>query len=264
MLAMVVPITYYLYQYAESRVVRLGSLAVSLLVVLAVVATHSRGGLLCIGVMAMGLLANSRRKIAGVVVVVLCVGAVVALAPDSWTERMGTMKEAGDDGSFMGRVMAWKRSSAMALEHPFVGAGLGSASERSIYWKFASRDGFLGFLKTPPPDGIALVAHSIYFQVMGDMGFVGFFLFLALLGNAFLTRIEIRKRVKAAGTDLAWAGDLADMLVVSVLAFMVGGALVSIAYQEFTFMILMLLEVIKRQVILASAVPRATPARAAN
>jgi len=44
----------------------------------------------------------------------------------------------------------------------------------------------------------------------------------------------------------------------------VGGALVSIAYQEFTFMILMLLEVIKRQVILASAVPRATPARAAN
>jgi len=249
MLSMVVPVTYYVYQYATHRLVRLGSLAVSGLTVLAVVATHSRGGLLCVGAMAMALILNSRRKVAGIVAVVLFAVAGLALAPDSWTERMGTMKEAGEDGSFMGRVMAWKRSSAMAMEHPFVGAGLGAAAERGIYWKFAYKDGFLGFIKTPPPDGIALVAHSIYFQVLGDMGFVGFFIYMALLANAFLARREIRRLVKQSAADLSWAGDLADMLAVSLLAFMVGGALVSIAYQEFMFMILMLLTVLKRQVV---------------
>ena len=29
-----------------------------------------------------------------------------------------------------------------------VGAGLGAAGERSIYWKFAFKEGFLGFIKT--------------------------------------------------------------------------------------------------------------------
>ncbi len=253
MIAMIVPVTYYLAQYSAQRLVRNGFISVTLLTVLAVVATHSRGGLLCIAAIGFWLIKNSRRKVASLVVVAVAAVGVVAMAPESWTERMGTVKEAGEDGSFLQRVMAWKRSSAMAMAHPFVGAGLGAAAEGSIYWKYANQEGFLGFIKTPPPDGIPFVAHSIYFQVMGDMGFVGFFLFLAILINAFVTRNEIRRRIQASGDGLGWAGDLADMLAVSVAVFAIGGALVSIAYQEFFYMVVMLLEVIKQLVIRESA-----------
>ena len=259
MFAMAIPLTYFLAQYSTRRAVRNGFIALSLLSVLAVVATHSRGGLLCIAAIGFWLVKNSRRKAASMVVVLAGAVAVVAMAPASWTERMSTVKEADEDGSFMGRVMAWKRSSAMAMEHPLVGAGLGAAGERSIYWKFAYEEGFLGFVKTPPPDGIPFVAHSIYFQVLGDMGFVGFFLFAAILVNAFLTRNEIRRRIGPSPGNLAWAGDLADMLAVSVAVFAIGGALVAIAYQEFFYMIVMLLEVLKQLVIRESVPAPAEP-----
>lgn len=255
MIAMVIPLTYFLAQHSAHRLVRIGFSMVTLLTVLGVVATQSRGGLLCVAIMAVWLIKNSRRKFAITAMVLLAAGAVVAIAPEHWIERMNTIDEADQDSSFMGRVMAWKRSSAMAMAHPFVGAGLGSAAAASIYWKFADEPGFLGFIQTPPADGIAFVAHSIYFQVLGDMGFVGFFIFVAILVNAFLTRLEIRRRIKASKKDLVWARDLADMLSVSVIAFAVGGALVSIAFQEFFYMILMLMEVLRQQVIRECAAP---------
>ena len=262
MAAMAVPLTYYLAQYSAYRLLRVCFAAIALFTILAVVATHSRGGLLCIAVLGFWLIKNSRYKFASMAIVMVGAMAVVVLAPASWSERMSTMKEASEDGSFMGRLMAWKRSSAMALEHPLVGAGLGAAAESSIYWKYANDPGFLGFLKTPPPDGIALVAHSIWFQVLGDMGFVGFFFFIGILANAMLTRGYIRKHIKASANGMAWAGDLADMLAVTLIAFMIGGSLVSIAYQEFTYIVVMLLEVIKQQVIRAGT--PAAGARAGN
>jgi probable O-glycosylation ligase (exosortase A-associated) len=256
MLAMVIPVTYYLARYSAHRLVRFGFAAASVVCVLAVVATQSRGGLLCIGVLGFWMIKNSRHKLSVISIVAIGAMLVVALAPASWSERMGTMRDAGEDGSFMGRVMAWKRSSAMAMEHPLVGAGLGSAGNDTIYWKFANEEGFMGFVQTPPPDGIAFVAHNIFFQVMGDMGFVGFFMFTGLLFNAFMARNEIRRRIPASPAGgLAWAGDLADMLAVALIVFIVGGSLVSIAYQEFPYILMMLLEVLRHQVIRATTSP---------
>ena len=50
---------------------------------------------------------------------------------------------------------------------------------------------------------------------------------------------------KAAGPRLDWARDLAEMLTISVIAFVTGGALLSAAYFELPYVLFMLLEVLK-------------------
>ena len=254
-LAMSVPWLLYLTQYSANRWIRWGFLGALFANVLGVIATHSRGGLLALMALATGSAMNSRRKFLNLGIIVLAVVAVLLLAPDSWSERMSSIKEAGTDDSFMSRVLSWKRSSAIALENPLLGGGFSAVQSSAIYWKFANSEGFLGFLATPPPSGIPYASHSIYFQVLGDMGFLGFFLFMAILANAFILRREIKHMVKAAGPSLNWAGDLADVLGVSMLAYVVGGAGVSLAYLEVVYAVVMLLEVLKRQVRIEAAKP---------
>ena len=263
-MAVVIPILLYLYQSSSRVWIRFGFLAVALLGALSIIATHSRGGLLCLFAIALTIVTRSRRKVAGLIAIVLAAIAIVAVAPESWSERMNTMTEAATDGSFMGRVMAWKRGSAIALEHPLLGGGFFAVQANSIYWKFAYKQGLLGLVQTPPPDGIALAAHSIYFQVMSDVGFLGFFIYLATLGAAFLAAAEIRRAARQGGARFEWASDLADALSASLIAFMVGGALVSLAYLEVIFMICMLLEVIKRQIRIDLASPESAAEIAAG
>ena len=53
---------------------------------------------------------------------------------------------------------------------------------------------------------------------------------------------------KVEGESMEWARSLAEMLTISLIAFMTGGALLSAAYFELPYILCMLLEVLKIQV----------------
>lgn len=245
-----VPLQLYLVQYSKNKWVRRGFAGVLVLTVLAVISTNSRGGLLTLFALALWVILNTKRKAAGVATLIFCGALVVALAPASWSERMNTMKSAEDDTSFMSRVAVWKKSTAIALEHPVLGGGFYAVQSPPTFDKFRSAQGLMGFLTTPDPGAFA--AHSIYFQVMGDMGFVGFFIYMFILANAFYTRVEIKRLTKVLGSSAEWAANLSDMLAASLIAFMVGGALLSAAYLEIPFLIFCLLEVTKQNLLRAT------------
>jgi len=162
---------------------------------------------------------------------------------------MNTIQTADQDGSFMLRVAAWKKSSAIALAHPLTGGGFYAVQAHGISAKYRYAQGLLGFIETPDPHSFA--AHSIYFQVMGDTGFVGFFIYIGFFLNAFLTRREIKKIAKARGDSATWALDLSNTIAASLIAFMVGGSLVSAAYFDIAFILIALMETIK-QVLISS------------
>jgi probable O-glycosylation ligase (exosortase A-associated) len=248
MMVMVLPILAYLYQYADGKYVKFGFGGMLMLVALAVISTNSRGGLLSIGIVAIWMIMHSRKKIQGMIVVFVFSIVMLQLAPESWFSRMDTIQTAGQDSSFMGRVGAWKRASAIALQNPVFGGGYHAGQEGSIFEEFRYKPGLLGFVDTPDVP-YALASHSIYFEVLGDLGFGGLFIFLLCLGNAFITRLEILKIVKKQGSHLRWAADLSDMLAAALLAFAVGGAALSVAYFEFPYMLIMLMEVVKQQVL---------------
>ncbi len=240
-LGTVLPISIFLSRYTKNKWIRWGFVVTGFLTILAVISTHSRGGLLTLLAIAAWLIWHSKRKVTGLLGFLVCLVIVVLMAPDSWTERMNTIKAVDADQSFMGRVAVWKKSTAIAVEHPFVGAGFYAVQSEPVYEKFKDSPGLMGFIQTPDPG--VLAAHSIYFQVMGDMGFLGFFIYCSLFVNLFLTRARLLKQVRSIGPQLQWAADLANCLAASALAFLVGGAALSAAYLEIPFLVIALMEV---------------------
>jgi O-antigen ligase len=86
-------------------------------------------------------------------------------------------------------------------------------------------------------------AHSIYFQVLGDLGYVGLLLFLALLGTAFAARARVKRIYSKTGRGL-WALDLSNAGCLSLVAFMAAGAGVSLAYFELVYLLIVMLSLL--------------------
>lgn len=247
-MVMVIPILYYLHQYSAKKLVKIGFLIGLILTVVSVLGTHSRGGVVALAIVGLWFFATSRNKGKALVVILASALAVYLIAPDSWFVRVESISDAGGDASFMGRVAAWKISTAIALENPLFGGGFHALQVQSIWEKFKYSEGLLGFVVTPEPDIRAKAAHSIYFEIMGDMGLLGLLLFGAIFANAIRLRYRIKSMVKESGEHLAWAVDMADALMLSLLAYLVGGAAVSLAYFEPPFVIVMLMELVRQQV----------------
>jgi len=244
LLVSIIPLFLYLHKYTVNKHIKIGFLATVILIILAVIATRSRGGLVTLIVVGLWILWHSKRKVVGVLALVFSATIVTVLAPADWTERMSTIESAESDSSFMTRVAVWKKSTAIALDHPIFGAGFYAVQSPATFNKYRYSQGLMGFIDTPDPFGYA--AHSIYFQVMGDMGFLGFFIYLCMLANAFATRREILRLARNKSDEIKWATDLAEMLTASIISFMVGGALLSAAYFETIFISIALLESTKQ------------------
>lgn len=257
-LALSLPLIYYLYQHSQSRWIRLGFLGGFALVALAIAGSGSRGGFIALAVVSGWLVVASRQRWRIMMLLGVLGLLFVSFAPDQWTDRLATIENAAEDQSFMGRVIAWKVSSAIAVVNPVFGGGFHAVQAQAVWDQFKTSPGLLGFLDLPVPTFNAKAAHSIYFEVMGDLGFVGLILFLAILVHGVYSRFAIKREIAKLGAGWHWARDMADMLMLAIVAYMVGGAAVSLGYFEVVYMVVMLMEMLRLHVKRAAAA-RAIP-----
>lgn len=260
-LALALPLLYYLYQQSRRNLIRWGFLGGLVLVALAIAGSGSRGGFIALAVVSGWLVVTSRKRWSALALLAVMAVFFVNLAPEEWFSRLSTIETAGADESFMGRVIAWKISSAIALNNPVFGGGFHAVQVQSIWDQFKGAPSLLGFLNLPSPDFAAKAAHSIYFEVMGDMGFVGLLIFLTILFHGIRSRYVIKRQVRDMGKQWLWARDMADMLMLSIVAYMAGGAAVSLGYFEIIYMIVMLMEMLRLHVKRHHKQARATAAR---
>lgn len=247
-LVVIVPLLVYLFTQLRGKLARMAALGAVTLTVLAVVSTQSRGAMVSLAATALWLVFRSGRKLMAASVVAVGVVLVLTLAPARWFERMHTIDNAAEtDASFLGRVEAWKRASAMAIEHPVFGAGFRAVQAQSIFEKYRNNPGFLGWVDTPP-SYFPRAAHSIYFEVMSDMGFVGLAWFLAVMFSCFYLTGRARKRAKALGPPWQWAMELAAMVNVSMVGYLVAGAALSVSYVDLPYLLVGLAVVLDRMV----------------
>ncbi len=219
-LTMTVPLMVYLLLQETRKWWRLGLGGAIFLCAISIVGSQSRGALL--GVLAMGgfLWLKSRRKAMIGIVVLLAAVAILVLMPESWWQRMGTINNYSEDSSALGRINAWWTAWNVATSNLFGGG-----------FKMFTRETFLAYAPNPLDSHDA---HSIYFQVLGEHGFVGLFLFLMILGLSWLRCGEIIK-LSRRDPDLKWAADLAAMLQVSLIGYMVSGAFLGLAYYDYYY-----------------------------
>jgi O-antigen ligase len=81
--------------------------------------------------------------------------------------------------------------------------------------------------------------HSIYFRILGEQGFLGLVIFLSLLAASWRSCTKVRKMMKGM-TEGKWAFDLASMLQVSLLAFVVAGLATTSSYFDLTYQLMAL------------------------
>jgi probable O-glycosylation ligase (exosortase A-associated) len=156
--------------------------------------------------------------------------------PPAWFDRMESIGAALEDRSFQGRLLAWEFAVNVANDR-LTGGGF-TATEIPRFFQFYSPDA-AEFGKP------LAAAHSIYFQVLGDHGYVGLALYLMLLGAAALNLQWVRTRTRGIA-ELRWAFQLASALQVSLLAYLVTGAALSMAYTDLLMALLALTVGVKR------------------
>ena len=227
-LIMVIPLMNYLRMVATRSWIRLGLLTLMLLTTVAALGSQSRGALLAVSAMGLFMWFRSERKIAaGILIGITAVG-LLAFMPSSWDQRMDTIGTYEQDTSAMGRIDAWKMTINLAGRN-FFGGGF-EIYRPDIYAMFA-------------PDSIHLQgAHSIYFSVLGEHGYVGLLLFLTIWVLAFRTAGQIRQEAKKRGETL-WLHYLAGMCQVSMVGYLVGGAFLALAYFDLPYNVLVVLVV---------------------
>lgn len=257
---MTLPLCYYLWvEYGkQSRILHLGLLSTMALLSLAVIGTQSRGGLIALLVLGGYMYLKSDRKILlTVLIVALSIGAASLVSTD-YVARVDTIAAADEDSSFMSRVVAWKLSFIMAMQHPFFGGGMKSLEYFPV-WVDLSRDFFAYpwfYTGTALPNTtVARAAHSIYFQVLGDQGFVGLALYVSCLVCSFMKARSVARRARKLG--VAWLKTGATMVQLSIFAFAVGGAALSLAYFDLLFALFGLVVVLETR-LLAAARPVAS------
>ena len=220
-LIVLLPVLGYLHATSRAAITRTATLVTMGAALLAILGTYSRGALVALAACAAVYAVRSRYGVLALILAALLAGFVPSFLPSSWVERMSTLQSANQDESFAGRVAAWRTSTNIALARPLVGGGFAAVEDSNVVRQYES-SGSLRFGKA---------AHSIYFEVLGDHGFVGLTLYLFVLASAGLNTFVVLNAARGRA-DLAWAARLARMLQVSFVGFLVGGAALSMAYYD--------------------------------
>lgn len=217
---MTIPLLRYLQLQSGNRWVRWGLTGAMLLCVFAALGSHSRGALLAISAMGAFFWLKSQNKAVLALVLILLVPVAIGFMPDRWTERMDTIKEYESDGSAMGRINAWTMAFNLANSRP-IGGGF------EIYTGQV-------FAQYAPDPGSVHAAHSIYFAILGEHGYLGLAIFLLIWLFAWREGSWVIGNAKER-IELKWAVDMARMIQVSFVGYAVGGAFLSLAYFDLPY-----------------------------
>jgi probable O-glycosylation ligase (exosortase A-associated) len=212
-LVMMLPLLYWLYTDAKSRWLKLALAFVAAMSAVSIFGSHSRSAFLAIGAMSVFLVFKIRRRLAIATIIAIGTLGIAALMPRTYWERMATIETYQTDASAMGRINAWHTAIAIA-NNRITGGGF-ELYTPEVFARYA-----------PQPDNVHS-SHSIYFQALGEHGWIGLILFLSILAYMWL---QCRRIIKCVSSDVEDHSKslLARMIQVSMIGLAVGGAFVNI------------------------------------
>jgi putative inorganic carbon (hco3(-)) transporter len=260
-LVMLMPFLYYLWQVSRRSVVRWFIVFSMVAVCFAILGSQSRGALVAVFSMATVLGLKSRHPFRTTIALAVLLSLTILFMPDTWSGRMNTIRDYQSDDSSMSRIYSWITMWNLALDRPLVGGGF--RSDAAIVYQLYAPAGkqFEAF------GGQYWVAHSIYFQMLGEHGFVGLGLFI-ILGVLTWRRAGQLARITRNDPDLgSWVPRLMPMVQVSLVGYAAGGAFLSLAYFDWPYYIVSYVVLVdgmvhgRRRAVQAAAAPPFLPKR---
>ncbi len=232
-LIVIIPLLHFLQLQAQSKWVRHGISITMLLCIASALGSHSRGALLAISAMGAMFWYRSRRKGPMGILIGVALLVLLPMMPDAWWSRMETIQTYEQDASAMGRLNGWHVAWEVAKHH-FFGGGM-SYQNQAFFLLY-------GFYNTN-----VIAAHSIYFQILGNHGFVGLFLFMAIWFATYHCAGWLRRNASVF-PEAKWTADLGAMVQVGLVGYAVGGAFLSLAYFDLPYNMMVMAVVAKKWV----------------
>lgn len=204
------------------------------------VGTEARTGLVAIAVLGVLMLRDVKRRL----LYIAGAGALVLLAapflPQSYYERMGLIAGHQQDQSASTRVAVWQWTLDYAAANP-LGGGFDAYRGNSFTYDMPVSEG--------PENNLAVTYrevtdtgrayHSAIFEMLGEQGYPGLALWLALHGLGLWQMEVIRRRWRnRTAPDERWQGPLASALQFAHIIYLVGALFQGIAYQPFVLLLI--------------------------
>lgn len=194
----------------------------------AIISTWSRGALLTLFSVLTAIILSSKKKIRIVLLFLAALAVIAVLPPEKvksflpkeWFDRMETIQTYEEDASAMGRIDAWRYGLKRANESPLTAGGFET-------YRIHGTD-----------------AHSAYFEILGEHGYIALILWLSLLFGSMLALEKLRSQAKFAQTSL-WILDYARAVQISLLGYAVGGAFLGAAYWDYFYQLVSLCVLMK-------------------
>lgn len=232
-LIMTVPLLYFIQLQLAKRWMRHLMTVVMLFCIASAIGSHSRGALLAIAAMGSVFWWRSKNKIAIAVVALVLILFALPLMPESWWSRMDSISDYEQDASAIGRLNGWHVAFEVAKHHFFGG---GMSYQHQIFFTL------YGLYNTD-----IIAAHSIYFQILGNHGFVGLGIYLLMWFFTYSSAGWLRKNARLV-PQASWAADLGAMMQVSLVGYAVGGAFLSLPYFDLPYNIMVMVVLARKWV----------------
>jgi putative inorganic carbon (hco3(-)) transporter len=217
---MAIPLALHLGRHTQflphTRLVKLGYTGLAACAFITALGTYERSALIAMVALGAYMLIRSRNKLLFGLCLVVVAAAVAYMMSNAWFDRIATIQDPTSDSSAMVRLLAWSWTIKYVFAHPFGG-------------------GFNCFVINhfELPNGVEMFSRafqSSYFEMLGEHGWIGLGLLLALLAWMFLCLRRLARRARAI-QHLDWCADMADALQAGMVAFLVAAAFVDILFQ---------------------------------
>ena len=219
-LLMTIPLMRYLQLQSANTWLKHGLTLAIMLCGVAILGSQSRGAF--IGIIAIGAFFwwKSQHKLSTMTLVAIIAAIGLFFMPQTWWDRMRSIQGYEQDASAMGRINAWVVAYKRANDS--ITGGGANMFTKDMFERYA-----------PIPEDIHDV-HSIYFEMLGEQGWLGLSLFLTL---SVLTWMRCRFLIELGNnnSDNKWASDLGAMIQVSLIGYFVAGAFLGLAYFDYFY-----------------------------
>jgi probable O-glycosylation ligase (exosortase A-associated) len=248
-LVVVIPLMWYLRTLAVRPRSRMIWTASMLLCALSVLGTHSRGALVAIVAMTLFLGFKSSRPLLTAILALAGLALLALFMPENWTERMGTIST-HEDSSAQSRLYTWRMVWNLVTSRPL---GAGYDFWTPDVWARYAVD---AWDKPYSP-------HSIYFQVLGEHGFVGFALYI---GIAIATWRLAARMIRESRNDpqYQWLRTLLRSIQVALVSFAAGGTFLNLVNFDLPYYLAAIVAMLWRDCRPRAATAKAGPATVAT
>ncbi|MFO6429867.1 DUF5935 domain-containing protein [Erythrobacter sp. W302b] len=203
------------------------------------IGTEARTGLLCIAALAVLMLRYTKRRFLFVAGAGMMGLVALPFLPQSYYDRMATLAQPSGDESASTRIAVWEWTIDYVAKKP-LGGGFDAfrGNKFNYVMPVKQTDGNTTTVTYQPVEDKGRAYHSSFFEMLGEQGWPGLIIWIALHLIGLWQMERIQRRWKHAEAEAErWIAPLAAALQMGAVIYLVGATFQGIAYQPVMLML---------------------------